>query len=256
MIPDEDFDSAIFTMWYEGAVLGDQMTPEEIHEFLQQFQDYLAPKLDTYEQAIYLYIFRHSRFVGQNEAVIGFKSARARMACGIGQAGTSMSEGTVYEKIASLQKKGCITVIQTEHKGRRIHLHLPKEIDGVIPAKLAEPAIVDLENVDFFDDPTNRLAILKREGYRCFYTLKRIDENSFVVDHVVSRPTGNNGYRNVVAASREANNRKGALPAEEFIRILFREGYLSEQEFHGRLKALDALRQGLLKPEIEPISLD
>ena len=28
---------------------------------LEEFQDYLAPKLDTYEQAIYLYILRHSR---------------------------------------------------------------------------------------------------------------------------------------------------------------------------------------------------
>jgi hypothetical protein len=54
------------------------MTAEELREFFQQFQDYLAPKLDTYEQAIYLYIFRHSRFLGKDEIVIGFKSARAR----------------------------------------------------------------------------------------------------------------------------------------------------------------------------------
>jgi hypothetical protein len=229
------------------------MTIEELREFFEQFQDHLAPKLDTYEQAIYLYIFRHSRFVDQDEVVIGFKSARTRLACGIGQAGTPMSEGTVYEKIASLQKKGRISVVQTEHKGRRIRLHMPKEIDGIIPPRSESVAVADLEKLDFFDDPKNRLAILKREGYRCFYTLKKIDENSFVVDHVVSRPNGNNGYRNVVAASREANNRKGALPAEEFIRIMFREGFLSEQEFSARLKALDALRQGLLKPILEQL---
>ena len=29
----------------------------DIREFFIQFQDHLAPKLDTYEQAIYLYIF-------------------------------------------------------------------------------------------------------------------------------------------------------------------------------------------------------
>ena len=226
------------------------MTDEELREFFQQFQDHLAPKLDTYEQASYLYIFRHSRFVDRDEAVIGFKSARTRLACGIGQAGTSMSEGTVYEKIASLQKKGCITVVQTEHKGRIIRLHIPNEMDG-IPPKSKSVTAIDLEKLDFFDDPKNRLAILKREGYRCFYTLKKIDANSFVVDHVVSRPKGDNGYRNVVAASREANNRKGSLLAEEFIRILFREGYLSEQELIGRLQALDALRQGLLKPVLE-----
>jgi hypothetical protein len=37
------------------------MTSDELREFFQQFQDYLAPKLDTYEQAIYLYVFRHGR---------------------------------------------------------------------------------------------------------------------------------------------------------------------------------------------------
>ena len=226
------------------------MTPEELREFFQQFQDYLAPKLDTYEQAIYLYIFRHSRFIGLDEAVIGFKSARARMACGIGTAGTPMSEGSAYQKLGSLQQKRCLTVLQTEHKGSRIRLHLPKEIDGAVPEAPATPTEINIEEIDFFSDAENRLAILKREGSRCFYTLKQINENSFVIDHVVSRPSGNNGYRNVVAASREANNRKGAILAEDFVRQLFREGYLSEEELIGRLKALSDLKQGMLKPVI------
>jgi len=224
------------------------MTPTELREFFRQFQDHLAPKLDTYEQAIYIYIFRHTRFIGQPEAVIGFKSARARMACGIGEAGKPMSEGTVYEKIKSLRQKHCITLVQTEHKGSRIQLHLPKEIAGVVPVEASTPDEIDIETIDFFNDAENRLTILKRENFRCFYTLKQIDEDSFVVDHVVSRPNGNNGYRNVVAASREANNRKGAMVADDFIRQLFREGYLSEQECAERLKALEALREGHLKP--------
>ena len=33
----------------------------EPKQFIEQFQDFLSPKLDTYEQALYLYIFRHSR---------------------------------------------------------------------------------------------------------------------------------------------------------------------------------------------------
>jgi len=226
------------------------MTAEELREFFQQYQDFLAPKLDTYEQAIYLYVFRMSRFVGQDEVVIGFKSARTRIACGIGTAGTPMSERTAYEKLESLRKKRCITVLQTEHKGRRIRLHLPKEIEAVVVAESAAPTMMDIEEMDFFNDPLDRLAILKRENYRCFYTIKQIDENSFVVDHVVSRPNGNNGYRNVVAASREANNRKGSMPAEDFIRRLYRDGYLSEQEFQDRLRALADIKAGLLKPVI------
>jgi hypothetical protein len=221
------------------------MTPDQLREFFQQFQDYLAPKLDTYEQAIYLYIFRHSRFVGQNEAVIGFKTARARMATGVGIDGTPMSEGSAYKRLKSLEQKQCITIVQTEHKGTRIRLHLPIEITGVVPTEPITPEEIDIEEIDFFDGE-NRLAILKREGYRCFYTLKKIDANSFVVDHVVSRPEGDNSYRNLVAASREANNRNGDMLAEDFIRLLYREGLLSEQECHSRLKALADLKAGVL----------
>lgn len=49
-----------------------------------QYQDYLAPRLDVYEQALYLYIARHTIAVGQAEATIGFKSARKKMAFGVG----------------------------------------------------------------------------------------------------------------------------------------------------------------------------
>ena len=39
----------------------------DLQQFIAEFQDYLAPKLDTYDQAIYLYIFRHSRLIGLDE---------------------------------------------------------------------------------------------------------------------------------------------------------------------------------------------
>lgn len=221
----------------------------DCREFLIQFQDHLAPTLDAYEQAIYLYIFRHSRLLGLKEATIGFKSARSRMACGIGEKGKPMSEGTAYVKLASLQEKGYISITRTTHTGRVIALNLPNEIPGLIKEPLQESAI-DLEEMDFFEIPENRSLLLKREGYRCFYTLQELDEKNFVVEHVVSRPAGNNSYRNVVAASREANNKKGSNSAEDFLRRLFREGYLSEIEFQERLHKLALLKSGELRPPI------
>jgi len=220
-----------------------------LETFFVDFQDHLAPKLDTYEQAIYLYIFRHSRFVGLEEVVIGFKSARIRIACGVGQDGSPMSETTVYKKLVQLEQRGCLKVLQTEHKGRRLRLFLPHEIAGVVPPPNI-PLEFDIESLDYFEVPENRLMILQREGYRCFYTLKPIDQLSFVAEHVISRPVGDNSYRNIVAASREANNRKGNLSAEDFFRRLFRDGYLSEIEFEERLLALSDLKAGLLKPNI------
>lgn len=77
-------------------------------EFIIAFQDHLAPKLDMYEQAIYLYAYRHSRLVGQDEVVIGFKSARQKLAFGIGKQGTPPSEHVVYEKSARLSKRAAL----------------------------------------------------------------------------------------------------------------------------------------------------
>jgi len=221
----------------------------DLEAFIVEFQDHLAPRLDTYEQAIYLYIFRHTRLLGITEATIGFKSARSRMACGIGEKGKPMSENTAYQKLSSLQQKGAIKILRTEHTGRLIKLNLPSEIQGIIPKPVPVKEL-DLEEMDFFEVPENRQKILERENRRCFYTLRPIDEKNFVVEHIVSRPTGDNSYRNVVAASREANNRKSSMSAEDFLRKLFRDGFLSDAEFEGRIKMLSLIKAGEIKPKV------
>src|SRR5450631_3436230 len=104
----------------------------DLREFIAQFQDHLAPKLDTYEQAIYLYVFRHSRLLGLEQVTLGFKSARSRLARGAGEKGKPMSLSTAYAKLASLQAKGCIDILRTTDAGRELRLHIPSEIAGLI----------------------------------------------------------------------------------------------------------------------------
>ena len=217
-------------------------------EFFTDFQDYLAPRFDTYEQAIYLYIFRHSRLIGKDEVVIGFKSARARIACGIGERGKPMSEGTAYDKLRSLSKKGCIEIVASERFGRRIHLKLPREVPGVVSERI-DAVPISLDEMDFFEVPENRILILEREKDRCFYCLREINSDTYVMEHVVSRPEGNNSYKNIVAACRECNNRK-KTSAEDLLRTLYRESFLDASELEDRLSHLERLRSGELKPAI------
>ena len=220
---------------------------ENLEQVLKDIQDHLAPRLDTYEQAIYLYIFRHTRLIGLEDAIIGFKSARRRMACGIGTKGSPMSEGTAYEKLQSLQAKGCVAILDSTREGNRLALKLPSEIPGVIAAPSETPP-PDLESEDFFEVEENRLRILARERNRCFYCLRQITRDNHVIEHVVSRPSGNNGYRNVVAACRTCNNRKSSSDAEDHLRLLYREGFLNEEDFRDGLARLEHLRAGELKP--------
>jgi hypothetical protein len=213
----------------------------------EQFQDHLALLLDTYEQAIYLYILRHGRLQGVEEIVIGFKSARRRIATGIGEKGKPISEGTCYEKLRALQSKGFIEIVGTERGGTRIRLRLPSEIDGVIPADETSEER-DIETMDFSGDPLNRLAILHRDSNRCFYCLRLVDSSNYVIEHLISRPLGNNSYRNVVASCIGCNNRKSDTPVEQFLRQLYREGFLSKLEFEDRTHALQRLQAGEMNP--------
>jgi hypothetical protein len=220
---------------------------DEFAQVFAQFQDHLAPRLDVYEQAIYLYVLRHTFIEGKREVVIGFKSARKKLAFGTGKAGTPPSEAVVYEKLSGLQSKGCVEVLSSERAGTRVKIILPSEMPGLIqaPPTVAE---MDIEQQDFFSVPDNRKRILEREKWRCFYCLAKLDENNHVIEHVLSRPKGGNSYRNVVAACRRCNNMKGALVVEDFLRTLYREGVLSGDELSARIPLLAKLRAGALRP--------
>ena len=65
----------------------------------------------------------------------------------------------------------------------------------------------------------------------------------------MSRPVGDNSYRNVVAACRECNNRKNDSTAEDYVRGLYRESFLSGAELQDRLAKLGRLKNGELKPD-------
>jgi len=220
---------------------------DEFAQVFAQFQDHLAPRLDVYEQAIYLYVLRHTFVESRREVVIGFKSARKKLAFGTGKAGTPPSEAVVYEKLRGLQSKGCVEVLSSERAGTRVKIILPSEIPGLIQAP-PTAAEMDIEQQDFFSVPDNRKRILEREKWRCFYCLAKLDENNHVIEHVLSRPEGGNSYRNVVAACRRCNNTKGALVVEDFLRTLYREGVLSGDELSARLPLLVKLRAGELRP--------
>ena len=82
--------------------------------------------------------------------------------------------------------------------------------------------------------------------------LAALTAGNCVIEHVVSRPAGDNSYRNVVAACRQCNNRKGNSDAEDFLRVLYREGFLSGEEFEQRASHLQRLRAGELRPGLSP----
>jgi hypothetical protein len=216
---------------------------------LEHFQDYLAPRLDVYEQAVYLYILRHSRLQGRPSVTIELKSARHKIARGMGKKGGPIAVRTCLEKLHSLADKGCIKLEEENDEAPDVRVLVPSEIPGVVK-RSARPAPPDLETMDFFNVPQNRRLILQREEGRCFYCLRKINDSSTVFDHVARRSTGDQGYRNIVASCRRCNNRKGESAGEDLLRVLFREGYVTSKVLADRLDALEKLSAGKLRPPI------
>lgn len=222
----------------------------DVKQFLAQYVDHLVPKLDAYEQAIYLYAVRHSRAVGRFEVTIGFNAASRRGLFGLGNSGAGMSANNCRRKVQSLESKMCVNILSSQHDGFRMEVRLPGEIPGLVPSGTTA-AEIDIEGLDFFVPRQNRELILEREGHRCFYCLRNLDQTNYVLEHVQPQEVGGNGYRNVIAACRECNNKKGSSDAEALLRQLYRSGLLTQDEFDRRLESLGKLRDGELRPDFD-----
>jgi len=217
----------------------------DIEKILIEVQDHLVPILDTYEQAIYHYIFRHTFLVAKDTTLFSTKSAP--IGFGSGTAGTPPSESQRSKKLRSLESKGAVKIIERSHKGMLVKVLLPQEIPGLIQPESQEN--IDLESLDFFKDKNLKEAVLERENYRCFYTGKKITKDNCYLDHVVAQSSGgDNSYRNIVASSYDANSMKNDKTVDDFIRELYKEDLLSISEFNSLKEKIVKLQNGELVP--------
>jgi hypothetical protein len=59
---------------------------------------------------------------------------------------------------------------------------------------------------------------------------------------------GSNSYLNLVSSCAECNSQKGERRAEDFLRWLYREGRLESSELKERLRALEKMASGKMRP--------
>jgi HNH endonuclease len=216
----------------------------------KDFEDCLAPQLNftVTDRAVYSHLFRHSRL----ERKLRFRFSIPWLARGVGIAST-----TARDAVRRLVARGVLDLIERNTQARHVvRLRLPSEVPAVRAAKTAadRPApaprgAVNLEEEDFLRTRPLRHAIHAREDGRCFYCLRPITYRRRCIDHVVPRAqSGRNSYRNLVSCCVDCNSKKGERSAEEFLRSLYREHRLSDDELTGRLRALDDLAAGKLIP--------
>ena len=221
----------------------------------KQLEDLLAPRLrlTVIERTVYSHLLRHSRLEGK---------LRLRFSLMWLARSIRLSTGPVRRAVRRLVAHGALRLVQRNKTGHVAEVRLPDEIRTVrrtpvesrAAAEKARPgsrSAVNIEQVDFLLSLPLRKAIHARERGHCFYCMRRTTPMVQCLDHVVPQArSGCNSYRNLVSSCMECNSQKGERTAADFLRRLYRERRLTSFELAARLRALDALASGTLRPVV------
>ena len=223
----------------------------------KQLEDLLVPRLglSVTDRAVYSHLIRHTRLEGKS---------RLRFSIPWLARGVRLTGGPVRDSVRRLVANGALRLIERSKAGHVVEALLPEEIRGAFArsaqtdewrsAALQQRVSAgpeSIEKLDFFREGRLRKAIHARERGQCFYCLRRIAGRMQCLDHVLPRAQMVvNSYRNLVSCCVECNSRKGEKAAKDFLRGLYREQRLSTSEFENRLRALEALAKGKLRPAL------
>jgi len=218
-----------------------KVVPENFHDLFARV--FNAKKIGAYGRLIYCAIL--AKAASQGTSSLAMRSKELADA-------TSLSQNTVKRHIRELSKASLLTIEDLSHSGFHITLSDLKSIVESLPNQdQALQSDVDIEGLDFFAGRKYVRQLLARQNGRCIYTLKPLTEDTSHLDHLVSSlKGGDNSYRNIVACTFEANTRKGSGSAADFLRLMFREALLSEEEFKLQLQLIDDIATGVVRPEI------
>lgn len=224
-----------------------------------QLEDQAVPRLrlSLIDRAVYAHLLRLSRLEGKVRVHFSIAS--------VGR-GTCLSGGSVRKAVRHLATLGARRLVQRSKSGHVAEVRLPEEIRAARRDRAARreasrmthglghrlegcPVGPGLEETDFMESKALRQAIHSRESGCCFYCLRRVPPTVRCLDHVVPRArSGRNGNRNLVSCCMECNSQKGEKSAGDYVLWLYRDRRLTAMELAGRLRALDALAAGKLRP--------
>ena len=218
----------------------------------KQLEDQLVPRLrlSVIDRTVYSHLLRHTRLEGK---------LRLRFSIVWLARNLRLSTNPVRDGVRRLVAHGALRLVQRSRAGHVVDVRLPGEMRAMrlnrLERRVANAkhsrATLNLEAADFLHDKSLRKTIHARERGQCFYCLRRTTSTFHCLDHVIPRSqSGPNSYRNLVSCCMECNARKGEKHAADFLRLLYRERRLTAPELAARLRALDALAVGKLRPPL------
>ena len=237
---------------HAGKAASSRRTPRKINalHIWKQFEDLVVPRLglSVIDRAVYSHLLRHTHLEGK---------PRLRFSIQWLASAVRLTGGPTRQAVRRLVDQGALRLVERTKAGHFVEVRLPEEIRAarsgrIESGKAAHVPDDDLEYADFLKTRMLRRAIHAREQGSCFYCLRRITTEARCIDHVVPlAKLGRNSYRNLVSCCMECNSQKGERPAEDFLRSLYRERRLTAAELAGRLRALDDLARGKMRPTLQ-----
>ena len=218
----------------------------------KQLEEDLVPRLglNLGDRVVYAHLLRLSRLAGKTQ--LRFSIRRLAL-------DTHVSHTSARQAVRRLIAKGALRLVGRTQAGHRVEVLLPEEIRGApreVPVAACfprRPRSASFEEMNFQQGITRREAIHARDGGLCFYCLSQLTPRERCLDHVVPQARGGtNTYRNLVSCCVECNAQKGQTVADDFLRSLCRQRRLTAAELDARLRALDALAAGELRPILAP----
>lgn len=206
----------------------------------QDIEDRLAPQfnLDAWERTIYYHLLRHTRLEGKQSALFSIGPLSKVI---------PLSDFKVRDVLRNLDRKGCTKNLVTR-KGYEVTVYLPNEIPALTTGIKSEVR-VDIETLDFFTGRTYLNSLLEREWYCCFYCLANVTEENCELDHVIPQAVvTDNSYRNIVVSCHSCNRKKRGQNAQDYLRAIYRQGLLGDEDLRVRLHTLGRLQSGKLVP--------
>jgi hypothetical protein len=213
----------------------------------KQLEEDLVPRLrlNLPERVVYAHLLRHSRLERKRQLRFSIRRL-ARTA--------HLSHTSARQAVRRLIAKGALRLIERTPAGHVVEVRLPDEIRAVPGGTVAtgparRSSAASLEEMNFLQGKTRREAIHARDRGLCFYCLSQLTARARCLDHVVPLARGgSNSYRNLVSCCVECNAQKRQTVADDFLRSLCRQRRLTAAELADRLRALDALAAGKLRP--------
>jgi hypothetical protein len=220
-----------------------------IEEFLKEYDyatKYLSRVLKVRQLTLYLVLFKEAFFIQGKKAIeVNLRTIANDF---LTDRGNIMTDKVTGPAMIDLIRMKIVEKVSTSVVGQanRYEIKLPSEIKEVIEfIEQDNDNIKFQENsdtIDFYKRPEDRVKILNRDEFACFYCLREINKKNFHLDHIVPKTDGGENFKsNLIATCSTCNTAKNSkYSAMDFLLNNYRKGLLDQKEF-------DIQREKLIK---------